>query len=94
MNRFEKSIILLVPVNLLVFLLELERGSPVEPHWTWILGTMFLHFLVLFLTIRALYQRPFPDPNQKLTWCLWIILTLPIGLIIYLVKYGWKPRPH
>ena len=51
------------------------------------------NFLALALTIRDLYKRPFPNPNQKLTWCLLITWTGGIGWLVYIFKHALKPRP-
>jgi hypothetical protein len=58
-----------------------------------------LHFLgmaltiaAFVLTIRDLYKRSFPNPNQKLTWLLLITWTGGIGWLIYLFKYAFKAR--
>ena len=62
---------------------------------------MPLHFLgmasnvaALVVTIRDLYKRPFPRPNDKVTWCLLILWTGGIGWLVYVFKYGLKPRPE
>jgi hypothetical protein len=53
---------------------------------------IFQNFLAMVLTIRDLYKRYFPEPNEKLTWCLLITWTGGIGWLAYLCKYGLKPR--
>ncbi len=44
------------------------------------------------IAFRDLYKRDFPKPNSKLTWALLILLTSGIGLLVYLVKHGFRPR--
>lgn len=53
---------------------------------------MAQNLVALILTVRDLYLRPFPDPNQKVTWALLILMTGGIGLVVYLFKYAFKPR--
>ncbi len=54
---------------------------------------MTLNFIALVLTLRDLYLRSFPKPNDKLTWALLILLTGGIGWLVYVFKYALKPRP-
>lgn len=69
----------------------------VQPSLSWLLTFHFLgmaqNFAALFLTIRDLYKRPFPNPNQKLTWALLILCTGGIGWLVYIFKHAIKPRP-
>src|SRR5262245_16414079 len=53
---------------------------------------MFLNLVSVTLTIRDLYLRPCPDANQKLTWLILILLTGGVGWLVYVSKYGIKPR--
>lgn len=57
-----------------------------------ILG-MIQNFASLVLMIRDLYRRDFPDPNSKLTWLLLILLAGPVSWVLYLYRYGLRPRP-
>lgn len=54
---------------------------------------MIQNFIALALTIRDLYKRDFPHPNDKLTWLLLILLTGGIGWFVYIFKHALKPRP-
>jgi len=54
---------------------------------------MVQNFAFLFLMIRDLYKRDFPNPNSKLTWLLLILHVAPISWVLYLYKYGLRPRP-
>jgi hypothetical protein len=55
---------------------------------------MIQNIVALVLTIRDLYLRPFPHENQKLTWLLLILLTCPIGWLVYIFRYALKPREN
>lgn len=53
----------------------------------------FLQIIAVYVIVfRDLYKRDFPNPNSKLTWGLLILLTSGIGLVVYLVKHGFRPR--
>jgi hypothetical protein len=52
--------------------------------------TVFWMQIAVGLTIRDLYLRDFPHPNDKLTWCL--LFFTGIGWIVYLCEYAMKPR--
>ena len=54
---------------------------------------MAQNFLALFLTLRDLYRRPFPRANQKLIWCILILMTGGIGWVVYVFRHALKPRP-
>ncbi len=66
--------------------------SPYDPWHDFSFGMgLVQNVIAMALTIRDLYQRDFPHPNQKLTWGLLITWTV-IGWFIYLFKYAFKPR--
>lgn len=65
--------------------------------WFWMLWFfhplgILMNFIALGLTIRDLYLRPFPGPNDKLTWSLLIFLTGGLGMFVYYFKHVLKPR--
>ena len=53
---------------------------------------VILCFSLISLVIRDLYRRDFPDPNSKITWCLLILGTSGIGLLVYLYSYVFRSR--
>lgn len=55
---------------------------------------MLQNFVALILTIRDLYLRPFPEPNDKLTWSLLIFWTGGIGWLVYVFQHALHPRPE
>ena len=57
-------------------------------HFVWA-GLLIAAYVI---AIRDLYRRCFPNPNSKVTWALLILLTSGIGLVVYLVKHGFRPR--
>ena len=53
---------------------------------------MAQNLVAVVLTIRDLYKRPFPRPNEKLTWGLLIVCTGGVGWVAYVFKHALKTR--
>lgn len=86
-----------IPISVYMgFFLNQTSRKPGEEIFYWWMGFHFFGMLMnltaLVLTIRDLYLRPFPGPNDKLTWSLLIIWTGGIGLIVYYIKHVLIPR--
>jgi len=97
MGRTERAFVFLTVAYMVVyipyfFVFATGPGWPTQLFWTLHFTGMGLNFAALVLTIRDLYKRPFPDPNQKLTWLLLILCTGGIGWLIYVFRYAIKPR--
>ena len=99
MNRLERAIVLWALGYMAVYLpfviLTIERNPDLDFETIapfHVLG-MVQNFVALILTIRDLYRRPFPCPNDKVTWTLLILCTGGIGGIVYVFRYALKPRP-
>lgn len=106
MKRWEKFVVLAFFCNLLGLLvvLSLFAGTPLVNIYAPELNE-YEHFLVpwfycifvldiasFVLTMRDLYLRDFPSPNDKLTWSLLIFWTGGIFWFIYLGKHAFHPR--
>lgn len=101
MGRFERFFVIWTIGYLSAYVPVLVTVS-VTPDWRndffedlvpfHILG-MVQNFACLLLMIRDLYKRDFPNPNSKLTWLLLILYVGPISWVLYLCKYGLRPRP-
>ncbi len=102
MTRIEKAIVVVACVYMLLYIpyftIQMYRVTHTFaepplltiaiPHFT----GMALNFAALIVTFRDLYRRPFPDPSDKLTWGLLILLTGGIGWLVHLFKFAFKPR--
>ena len=53
---------------------------------------MLLGLVMLFVVIRDIYKRDFPDPNTKVTWTILILMFMP-SILVYLYQHGFRPRP-
>ena len=51
-----------------------------------------LYFFSIATCFRDIYLRRAVGSNTKLVWCLVIVLLGPIGLLVYLYKFGIKNR--
>jgi hypothetical protein len=79
------------------FLVQMQRlagGAELSffPFFALHLLGMALNLGALVLTIRDLNLRDFPHANDKLTWCLLILLTGGLGWLVYVFKYALKDR--
>ena len=99
MRGFERFIVLWALLYLVIYVpfsLLADKIIPEERLMAVIFPLTLLGFAqnlaALILTIRDLYKRSFPHANQKLTWLLLIQWTGGIGWIVYIFKYGLKPR--
>ena len=93
MNRGEKAFVLFYAAYLLAYipcfvLLAADHFLQVMPFH--ILG-MVLGIPLLIIVFRDLYKRHFPNPNTKVTWAI-LMLVLAPSIIVYLCKYGFRPR--
>ena len=95
MHGIQRLIVLLAIGNMAIympyFFIQFLRNSPTI-NVPWHFAGMLLNLLAFVATIRDLYQRPFPNPNSKVTWCLLILCTGGIGLIVYVFKHALRPR--
>ncbi len=92
-NRSEKAFVLFYAAYMLAyipcfFLLMPDHFWQVMPFH--ILG-MVLGIPLLIIVFRDLYKRHFPNPNTKVTWAI-LMLVLTPSIIVYLYKYGFRPR--
>lgn len=103
MNRAEKALVVVALLNMVLYVpyfflqvYRLESGLQGSP-WAifpWHFFTMGLNLVVMVVSIRDLYLRPFSNPNAKLTWLLLILLTGGIGWVVYLLKHALRPRTN
>jgi len=93
MNRFEKGFLIFYWLYLLAYIpcFFLFAGQ----HFVEILPFHFFGMAVgipmLIIIFRDVYKRPFPNPNTKVTWIIFMLLFWP-SILVYLYKYGFHPR--
>lgn len=46
---------------------------------------------LMFVVLKDIFYRPFPDTKQRYFWVFVVLFFWP-AIIIYLPKYGFKPR--
>ena len=100
MERVERAFIVWVLFCVLIYIAFcstwLLRNGLVFPHfrfWPLIQVLFSLQNLVaLLLTARDVQMRPSLTGEQKIIWLGLIFLTFGIGWVVYLWKYGFRPR--
>jgi len=96
MSRREKAfcifyfvyILVYIPVFITVMNTDSRSFGPIIPFH--LLG-MALGLVFLIIVLRDIYKREFPNPNQKITWTILILMFWP-SVFVYLPRYGFKPR--
>ena len=102
MGRLEKSVVLVWPIWIIAAVVALvwikprlavsEGDGGFALLVSVCLSATFWGQLVVVLAIRDLYLRHFNGENAKLTWCLLILMTGCIGLVVYLYRYSFRSR--
>lgn len=101
MNRFEKTIVIgflvYVAAHVVYYVIQMYQdpagaGVVLGEVFPSVLFAMSFDLAAFIVTIRDLYLRPFPDPNSKLTWLLFILCTGGIGWVAYVFRHAIRPR--
>ena len=101
MNRLEKTIVIgfliYVAAHVVYYIIQMYQdpagaGVALGEVFPSVLFAMAFDLAAFIVTIRDLYLRPFPDPNSKLTWLLFILLPGGIGWVVYVFRHAIRPR--
>lgn len=100
MNRTERSIVIAVLANMVIYIpsffaLLFILDEPLVDFrivFAWHFTGMTLNLIALVVTLRDLYLRTFPEQNTKLLWCILILCGGGIGWLIYIFAIAFKPR--
>ena len=94
MNLFEKiyavlavvfALTLLTALFLYPQLREIQNLIPIS------LVGLVVNIGLLFVVLRDILSRSFPDPNRKYFWLVLVLLVWP-AILYYLPRHGFSPR--
>lgn len=94
MNTLEKILSIIALLFLFGLILLLFFYPPIRAPKLLIPGVFigfFLNMTLLFIVFRDVFSRPFSSKSKQYFWSLLILLFQP-AVIVYLIKYGFKPR--
>ena len=100
MSKWEKGLCIFALLYTLVYMpvfFAVGLSGRIEQYFLLIipfhLFGMMINLAFLIIVIRDIYKREFPDPNSKVTWTVLILMFWP-SVLVYLPKYGFKPRDN